>query len=40
VVPGRCPGWVGTAVPTQPGQWPVTTFVYKPEAANTVWSSR
>ena len=28
-------GWV----PTQPGQQPVTTCVYKPEAANTVWSS-
>ena len=26
-------------VPTQPGQQPVTTWVYKPEAANTVWSS-
>ena len=25
--------------PTQPGQRPVTTCVYKPEAANTVWSS-
>jgi hypothetical protein len=37
VVTSRCPGWV--AVPTQPGQWPVTTWVYKPEAANTVWSS-
>jgi hypothetical protein len=34
-----CPGGVGTAVPTQPGQRPVTTRVYKPEAANTVWSS-
>jgi len=33
-VGGKC--WV----PTQPGQWPVTTWVYKPEAANTVWSSR
>ena len=38
MVTSRCPGWVGT--PTQPGQWPVTTYVYKPEAANTVWSSR
>ena len=38
VVTGRCPGWVGT-VPIQPGQRPVTTWVYKPEAANTVWSS-
>jgi len=28
-------GWV----PTQPGQWPVTTWVYKLEATNTVWSS-
>jgi len=36
VVPGRCPGWV---VPTQPGQRPGTTCVYKPETANTVWSS-
>jgi hypothetical protein len=26
-------------VPTQPGQRPVTTWVYKPEVANTVWSS-
>jgi hypothetical protein len=26
-------------VPTQPGQLPVTTSVYKPEAVNTVWSS-
>ena len=25
---------------TQPGQQPVTTWAYKPEAANTVWSSR
>jgi hypothetical protein len=25
--------------PTQPWQRPVTTWVYKPEAANTVWSS-
>jgi len=32
VVTGRCPGWVGT-------QRPVTTWVYKLEAANTVWSS-
>jgi len=30
---------VGTAVTTQPGQRPVTTWVYKPEAASTVWSS-
>jgi len=37
VVTGLCPGWVG--IPTQPGQMPVTTRVYKPEAANTVWSS-
>jgi len=34
-----CPGWVGTAVPTQSEQRSVTTCVYKPEAANTVWSS-
>ena len=33
VVTGRCP------VPTQTGQRPVTIRVYKPEAANTVWSS-
>ena len=32
MVTGRCPVWVGT------GQRPVTTWVYKPEAANTVWS--
>jgi len=38
VVTSRCPGWVGT-VPTQPGQRPVAIYVYKPEAANTVWSS-
>jgi len=31
-------GWE-LAVSTQPGQRPVTTCVYKPEAANTVWSS-
>ena len=30
VVTGRCPGW--ELVPTQPGQRPVTTWVYKPEA--------
>ena len=29
----------GNLVPTHPGQRPVTTWVYKPEAANTVWSS-
>jgi hypothetical protein len=29
----------GNSVPTQPGKRPVTTWVYKPEAANTVWSS-
>jgi hypothetical protein len=29
----------GNWVPTQPGQRPVTTWVYKPEAVNTVWSS-
>ena len=39
VVAGHCPGWVGTAVTTQPGKRPVTTWVYKPEAASTVWSS-
>jgi hypothetical protein len=43
VVTGRCQGWAGTLggdpVPTQPAQRPVTTWVYKPEAANTVWSS-
>jgi len=26
-------------VPTQPGQQPVTTCVYKPKAGNTIWSS-
>jgi hypothetical protein len=36
-VTGRSPGWVGT--PTQPGQRPVTTCVYKPEVANSFWSS-
>jgi len=39
VVTGRCPGWLATAVPTQPGQRPVTTWIYKPEAADTVWIS-
>jgi len=39
VVTGRCPGWVGTAVSTQPGQRPVTTCAYKSEAASTVWIS-
>jgi hypothetical protein len=39
VVTDRCPGWVENAVPTQPGQRLVTTWVHKPEAANTVWSS-
>jgi len=29
----------GNWVPIQPGQRPVTTWVYKPEAANRVWSS-
>jgi hypothetical protein len=29
----------GTAVPTQPWQRPVTIWAYKPDAANTVWSS-
>jgi len=29
----------GGSVPTQPGQRPFTTWVYKPKAANTVWSS-
>ena len=34
------PGWVFQAwVPTQPGQRPITTWVYKTEALNTVWSS-
>jgi hypothetical protein len=33
------PAIVRCRVSTQPGQWPVTTWVYKPEAANTVWSS-
>jgi hypothetical protein len=37
VVTGCCPGWVRTL--TQSGQRPVTTWVYKPEAANTVWNS-
>jgi hypothetical protein len=32
VVTGRCPGWVET-------QRQVTTWVYKSEAAITVWSS-
>ena len=46
VVTGRCPPCVGTGsyeipdlVLTQPGQLSVTTWVYKPEAANTFWSS-
>jgi len=39
LVTGRCPGWVGISVPTRPGQRPVTTWVYKPVAANTVWNS-
>jgi len=34
VVTGRCPDWVG--VSTQPGQRPVTTWIYKSEAANTI----
>jgi hypothetical protein len=38
VVTDCCPAWMGTAVPTQAGQRPVTTWVYKTEAANTVWS--
>ena len=29
----------GNSVPTQPEKRPVTTWVYKPETANTVWSS-
>ena len=33
---GRSQVWVGTAVPTQTWQRPVTTCVRKPEAANTV----
>jgi len=37
VVTGRCQGRVGNYLfPTQPWQRPVTTWVYKPEAANTV----
>jgi hypothetical protein len=28
-------GWLHT----QPGQWPVTTCLYKPKAGNTVWNS-
>jgi len=39
VVTDRCSFWVGTQVPTQPGQWLFTTCVDKLEAANTVWSS-
>ena len=31
--------WVPNCSSTQPGQRPVTTCVYKSEAANTVWSS-
>ena len=31
--------WWKLGVPTQPGQRPVTTWLYKPEAANTVRSS-
>jgi len=35
-----CFYWLGgNSVSTQPGQRPVTTCVYKPEAVNTVWSS-
>ena len=34
VVTGRCQGWVGNE-----WQRPVTTWVYKPEAAYTVWCS-
>jgi hypothetical protein len=30
---------LGGNSPTPPGQRPVTTWVYKPEAVNTVWSS-
>jgi hypothetical protein len=33
------PMWWPAWVPTQPAQWPITAWVYKPEAANTVWSS-
>jgi hypothetical protein len=36
VVTGRCQGSVENAFPTQPWQRPVTTWVYKPEAASTV----
>jgi len=39
VVSSRCQGWVGKIFPTQPWQWSDTTWVYKPEAANTVQSS-
>jgi len=29
--------WIhGDPFPTQPWQWPVTTWVYKPEAANKI----
>jgi hypothetical protein len=34
VVIGRCPGWM--EIPTQPGQRPITKWVYKPETANRV----
>ena len=37
MVTGRCQGWVEKI--TQPWQRPATTWVYKTEAANTVWSS-
>ena len=33
------PMWWPAVVPTQPGLRPVTTWVYKPEAVNRVWSS-
>ena len=36
---GNQPWELDVPVPTQPGQRLVTTWVYKPEAANTVWSS-
>jgi len=35
VATGRCQGWVGG---TQPWKWPVATWAYKTEAANTVSS--
>jgi len=37
VIEQPLPRLSGPSVPTQP--WPVTIWAYKPEAANTVWSS-